>query len=94
MLKYNIYNFKVGDKVIVNDNMKKWVEKETWSKSGLDLIGRKLTITEMFPREGRGDTDIVNFEETDWWVPIQCLDPIDKEETISVKWYKKGKLEK
>ena len=84
MSKYNIHNLKVGDEVIVNEEMRNWTMIEGWGTEGNELIGKTLTIKSIVTQDYR-NTNIVHFHETTWWVPMQCLDPIEKDETISIK---------
>lgn len=89
----NIYNLKIGDKVIVNGELRSWIIKKNWVTRVHNLIGQTVTIKRMTELSDTIKLDVV---EDHYWIPIQCVDPLSSEETKidRIKWYKKGKLEK
>lgn len=86
--KYNIHNFDVGDKVVVNDELEKWADIYGWGEEILKNIGKEFVIAYITDAPDY-KTCGVRFAESWWWFPIQCLEPVK-----NVRWYYKGKLEK
>lgn len=85
-------DLRIGDIIVVNDNLKEWIYKNGWGSSMLKLIGKELTINDMFLRT---NTVGLSFKETEYWIPIQCVKKTFKDnDNFDIKWYKKGKLEK
>jgi hypothetical protein len=95
--KYIGESFEPGSIVIINSNLREYMEKYPWPKEMEYFIGKTYRITEIQRNDNKyyscnyryyleGD---YNDDVYDFWFPEDCISPIDEGTT---KWYRDGKL--
>jgi tRNA-binding EMAP/Myf-like protein len=80
----NESNF-IGKKVYINDNLKKYIVQNMWSKGMLLLIGEEFIPTSYDPNYKGG-----SYNYSDWKIPEDCLTeikPIEKYEDDNIQWF-------
>ena len=86
----NESNNLIGKKVYVNDNLKKYIEQNNWSREMFLLIGKEIIPIGYDPLYKGG-----SYIHGSWKIPVDCLtviEPIEKYEDSNIQWFENLKI--
>jgi hypothetical protein len=102
--EYNeLEHIKKGDKIIITDKLKSYIELNGWDKDMYNIIGKTFTVINPNHKYPGIDIDTIILRNTHFYIPIDCVnkvlneninfDDIDEEE-YEIGMYSKTKFNK